>query len=70
MKLAVLFAVAGAVLSVAAGPAGSAPAAVAVESCHAGCFQRCQALYPDDPYLISSCTDGCVLTECGGEPWP
>ncbi len=69
MKLAVLIAAAGAALTLGAGPAGSA-SAPAAESCHANCFSRCQALYPNDPYLISSCTDGCVLTECGGEPWP
>lgn len=68
MKLFVLLA-AGAALTLGVAPAGSAAPPLA-ESCHADCFTRCQALYPNDVELISSCTNGCVLFECNGDPWP
>jgi hypothetical protein len=68
MKLVVLLAAAGAALTLGVAPAGSA--APIVRSCHANCFTGCQALYPNDAELISSCTNSCVLFECNGDPWP
>ncbi|HWW11561.1 MAG TPA: hypothetical protein VN018_03520 [Brevundimonas sp.] len=68
MKLVVLLAAVGAALTLGVVPVGSATPLA--ESCHADCFTRCQALYPNDVELISSCTNGCVLFECNGDPWP